>query len=223
MSNARLLYRLQQVDQEIESTQKALSELKVKLGESGVLQQARSAADEAHRRLNRAETTLKDGELELQTVTTKLSSSQESLYSGRVSNPKELQSLEQELVRLTRRRDQMQDTVLERMVEVDEARQALKDAQAALAGAERGWEAEHGQMQHGLEQAGARLEHLGRERGELEKRLGPQDVKLYDDLRQRKGPAPVARLRGGRRASAPCISASLSSLLLGCTILQSSP
>jgi hypothetical protein len=197
MTTARLLYRLQQLDQETDAAHKAIVELESRRGESAELRQARQKAAEARQALAGAQRRQADAEEELQSVINKANAVQEQLYSGRVHNPRELQGLEEEAKSLSRRRDQLQDQVLEAMVAVEEAHNALDAAQRALTQAEAGWSAAQTQLEADLAQQRQRAERAAGERAALAARLSPQALALYDDLRRRKGPAPVARVRGG--------------------------
>jgi len=197
MSSARLLYRLQHIEQEIESTRQAIAQMKEQQVESPALLTARETLATARRRLAAAQSQQKEREYELQRNVDKLNAAQEELYSGRVKNPKELAGLEADTKALMRRRDQLQDSVLDAMLEVDAARTEVAAAEIELAQLEAQWSADQHRIVQELEIAGARAEQIERDRAETEARLSAQDLQLYRELRRRKGSSPVARLRGG--------------------------
>lgn len=196
MSNARLLYRLQQIDQEIDATRQAVAAAQGRQGESPELVAARDVLAAAQARLAAARAAQTEYEDALQKNLAKLADVQEQMYSGRVKNPKELAGLEKDVASLGRRRDEIQDKVLEAMLEVEAAREAHSTAQAALALAEAGWQANLGRSGQELAEAQKRTAQLARDRADTLARLDPKEIELYQDLRRRKGPAPVARLRG---------------------------
>lgn len=197
MSNARLLYRLQHIEQELGSTRHKVSALKTQLGESPELIAAREALDAAQKRLSAALAQQKEREYELQRMVDKLTLTQEELYSGRVKNPKELGSLESEAKSQTRRREQLQDGVLEAMLEADAAREALKVAQDGLAQRTASSSEEQQRLSEELAVATVSAGQLERDQAETEARLDAKTLEMYRDLRRRKGAAAVARLRGG--------------------------
>jgi len=65
-----------------------------------------------------------------------------------------------------------------------------------LAVVEERWSSEQKQIQAELEQLGIRLEKLGRSREQTRSRLDPNELKIYEELRRRKGSTPVAILAG---------------------------
>lgn len=196
MSNARLLLKLQETDQEIETAKASIAKLSAKLGPTPELNQARIRAEEAERRLERGRKAQQEHEWMLQELNQKLASSQKRLYDGTVTHPRELQALHEEVAHLTRRVDQTQDRILEALLEIEEAKEALDGARAQLAQIEAQWESEQKEIQQELQQWQSRLARLTETRREIESQLKPAELELYADLRRRKGPNPVARLRG---------------------------
>jgi predicted nucleic acid-binding Zn-ribbon protein len=197
MSNARLLYRLQHIEQELEAKRQSVAALLAQQSESAELVAARTAHAEAQAHASAALAEQKEREYELQRVVDKLTAAQEQLYSGRVKNPKELASLETEVKGYIRRRDQLQDGVLEAMIEVEAARESLRGADGALAEADAASKDTQQRLGGELTGATASVAQLERDLAEMEKRLDAKELEIYRDLRRRKGTAPVARLRGG--------------------------
>ena len=197
MGNARVLYRLQQIDAETESTRKLIAELRAKLGESVELLDAAARLSEAERQFERVQSTQKEREIELQAVTTKLAVDQGKLYDGKMGNPKELKNLQDEVESLMRRRDILQDAVLESMIEVEAARQAAESARANRAEVESRWSGDQTAAARQLEAANTHAAQLTHARAEVEGRLSAKEIEIYVELRRRKGPAPVARVRNG--------------------------
>jgi len=197
MTNARTLLRLQEIDQESAAIQTSLVELKGKQGESHALRSARDTVVSTRERVQLAQKRQREREIQLDSVTHKLSASQGRLYSGAVQNPKELQGLGEEVEYLNQRVDELQDAVLESLIEVEEAQDALRQAEKSFAGIEDQWKAEQSKITGELERLDIRLTELMNDRKFVESALGKADLELYDDLRRRKGRAPIARLING--------------------------
>jgi predicted nucleic acid-binding Zn-ribbon protein len=120
-----------------------------------------------------------------------------TMYGGSITNAKELQSLQQELDSLARRRSALEDQVLEQMVEaepveaelaaVDARRQALDGeavtATAALAEAEAAIDGELGSIEA--------------QRAQLVDGLDPALLERYQKLRARLKGVGIARFHGG--------------------------
>jgi predicted nucleic acid-binding Zn-ribbon protein len=173
MGNARVLYRLQQIDAEAQSTRKLVAELMARLGESGELLDAAARLSDAERQFERVQSTQKEREIELQAVMTKLAVDQGKLYDGKMGNPKELKNLQDEVDSLMRRRDHLQDAVLESMIEVEAARQAAEAARVARAEIEGRWSGDQTDAAQQLEVANTHAAHLAHARAEVESRLSP--------------------------------------------------
>jgi len=73
---------------------------------------ARAAAAAAAARLHECQATLRDHELRLEGTEAKQKKIEGDLYGGRVSNPKELASLQDDLASLGRMRDNLEDRIL---------------------------------------------------------------------------------------------------------------
>ena len=196
MNRSHLLYRLQTIDLEIGHGKRRLEEVEAGLGESEELRQARRVLQKAEDELNRWRTTLRDLELEARSLTSKITSVEESLYGGRVTNPKELANLQNEVSYLKRRRGELEDRQLEAMVEVEEHEAEVDNKKASLAQVETEWSDTQKRLTEELSALEERLAHLKKERVELERTIGAEDLTLYGELCSRKGGQAVALLKG---------------------------
>jgi predicted nucleic acid-binding Zn-ribbon protein len=196
MKRSHLLYRLQTIDLEIGHGKRRLEEVEAGLGESRELRQARRALQKAEDELNRWRATLRDLELEARSLATKIASVEERLYSGRVSNPKELANLQNEVSYLKRKRGELEDRQLEAMVEVEEHDAGVDSQKASLARIWAEWTEAQKQLTEERGELEERLADLKEERAELEKTIRAEDLALYEDLRSRKGGQAVALLKG---------------------------
>jgi len=197
MNRSHLLYRLQTIDLEIGHGQRRLEEVEAGLGESAELRQARRAVQKAEDELSRWRTTLRDLELEARSLTAIITLAEERLYSGRVTNPKELANLQDEVSYLKRRRGELEDRQLEAMVEVEEYEAEVDSKKASLAQIEAEWSQAQKRLTEERSELEERLTHLEEERVKMEGMIGPEDLTLYGELRGRKGGQAVALLKEG--------------------------
>lgn len=197
MSRTQHLYELQQVDTEIGSASRRLKEIMASLVESVELKQARKmlAGAEAHQAKCRAQ--MQDLDLQVRSLSEKIEADEQRLYSGRVTNPKELASLQEEVASVKRWREKKEEDLLEVMVATEEAEAALADAQAILAQVSGTWRAEQGNLADEQIRLQARLEELAGKREALVAAIGPEDVTTYERLRQRKAGLAVAAVKDG--------------------------
>jgi hypothetical protein len=196
MNRSHLLYRLQTIDLEIDDSKHRLEEVEAGLGESEGLRQAQHALQKVEDELNRWRTTLRDLELEAKSLTTKITSVEKRLYSGRLSNPKELANLQNEVSYLKRRRGDLEDKQLEAMVEVEEYEAEVDSKKTILAQVKAEWTETQGQLTEERSELEERLAHLKKERAEVQETIGAEDLTLYEQLRSRKGGRAVALLKG---------------------------
>jgi predicted nucleic acid-binding Zn-ribbon protein len=197
MNRSHLLYRLQAIDLEISNGQRRLEEVEAGLGESEELRQARRVSQKAEDELNHWRTTLRDLELEARSLNAKITSVEERLYSGRVTNPKELANLQDEVSYLKRRRSDLEDRQLEAMVEVEEHEAEVDSKKASLVQIEAEWSQTQKRLTEERSELEERLAHLKKKRVKLEKTIGAEDLAMYGELRSRKGGQAVALLKGG--------------------------
>lgn len=120
----------------------------------------------------------------------------EQLYSGRVTNPKELQDMQHEIQSLKKRNHELEDHLLETMMAVEEAEAALSAAKSHRQGVRESWENEHGQLLEEGAQLETQIAALRQQREQALKSVAPEYQKLYDNLRAKKHNQPIAALSG---------------------------
>jgi hypothetical protein len=197
MSVLGQLYRLQEIDAEADEKAGRLAEVEAALGETPELIQAREAVVEVQGRQAAMHKQMRELELEIGGLDVRLQTNQERLYGGKVKNPKELASLQEEAASLRRHRSQLEDRDLELMLAVEEAEALLVQRQAALRRAEEAWQADQAGLLADRERLQARLAELDDMRAGMRGQLSRADLALYDDLRRRLGSNCIALLRSG--------------------------
>ena len=207
MSRTQYLYELQQTDTETESVSRRLKEIAASLGESVELKRVRKMAADAEVHLASRRARMQDLDLEVSGLAQKIKTDEGRLYSGRVTNPKELTGLQEEVASLKRRREKKEGDLLEAMVAVEEAEAGLADAQAILAQVGETWRAGQGNLADEQARLQTRLEQLTGQRASLLAAIGPEEVMTYERLRQRKAGRAVVvladRICQGCRMSPP--------------------
>lgn len=197
MSVLRQLYQLQLVDNEWDKIGERLTEVNTRLQATGDVARAEQAVRESEDKLRALRKDLNALELEVGSLDLKLKKNQERLYGGKVRNPKELSSLQDEAASLRRRRSELEDDQLELMIVVEEQEAELAERQAR----HRQIEATRRQQQSELLSEKTRLESLQAdlrtERGEARARIGAANLARYIELRDRTGGSPIALLKRG--------------------------
>ena len=196
MSQIRALYRLQKIDLEIDQRRRRIKEITALLEQDEALRAAQSRVSALQETLRPKETRAADLNLELQTVTNQIKQLSERLYSGKVRNPRELEDLEHKLAERQRRREHLEDALLELMIEIEDIQAELAQANAHLETVRAARAEEHHTLAEELEQLRADLARLKAERQEAAQAVSEDNRALYQSLRARKHGRALSPLKG---------------------------
>ncbi len=198
MSNPFKLFRLQQVDTQLDAARDRLAEIDRILGEDEALRAAQAqqsdsadARDEAKKQLRRAEE-------EVQAQQVKIEHNQNALYGGRVTNPKELEDLQLEAAALKRHLGDLEDVQLEKMVALEEAAAQLENAQERLDSLRAERAKQHGALGEEQQQLTREVARLDEERNAALSGISPDALATYDKVRVKKGGLAVAKVEDKR-------------------------
>ncbi len=177
--------------------QKRLNDIAALLADSRMTDAAQAHVAAVQQALSPLRAKSRNLELELQSTTQKLQATEAQLYSGKVKNPKEMQDMEQEIAALKRRRGQLEETLLEAMMAVEDQESELRTADATLQrlsaerqDANRDLTREQAQLQ-------TQLAALRAERDAVAAGISAENLAKYNALRPRKNNQPVALLEAG--------------------------
>ncbi len=196
MSQARALYRVQEFELAVIERTKRIKEIKTLLEDNDIVQEAQQDFDLTQASLEDASKAFKDIELQIEAVVTKQKATESRLYSGNVKNPKELQDMQNEVESLNRRRETLDDKLLEAMVARDDAQATFDEAQATLQEITTDWEAEHQDLLDEKQTLTVEAEKLMQDRKAAVKVVEPSAMKIYNSLRTSKANRPVAQVEG---------------------------
>ena len=132
MSAALGLYRLQQVDSQLDHTHARLKAIQQILENDEELRRSMERCAAAEKQYKETERLLKLSEQEVEKQRIKLQQTEASLYGGLVHNPKELQDLQKDVVSLKKHLETLEERELEAMQASEDAENELKNAQADL-------------------------------------------------------------------------------------------
>lgn len=193
---AQALYRLQLLDTELAEQLSRLREAEAMIGESAELHKARRALKKANEELGTCSTRLRSLEMDLRTVNERVQSTGERLYGGRVTNPKELANLQQDLEHSTRSRENLEDEALATMVLLEECEEAVSQATDRLGDVEKAWQEHQAAISQRIEQLQAKVSQLREQRSSAAGSLRAHDLALYEDLKLKRGGHAVVLLKG---------------------------
>jgi len=196
MSVTKQLYQLQEVDLELESNEQSLKQIAGQLGESEAVVETRNKLALEHQRLEELKRQQLSVEWEIDDLTSKLTTAEEELYSGRIRNPKELTNLQHEVDGLKTKRTELEDKALEIMDQVELASKSAATLNSELKALEAEWQSQQQQLSAKMEQLKTILSNLKHKRQLLTAEIDPQAVEVYHELKKQRGTA-VAKVEQG--------------------------
>lgn len=222
MTTATDLLALQDIDLELDSLKMRLAEIEGALGETEELIEARAVVEEKEQRLKELRSRQSDQEMSVEDVRGKARKVDERLYSGTVTNPKELGDLHSDYKMLNRQASELEDELLATLMETESAETELDEAQSAYADIHARWQEEQDRLKAEKAEIEPEVARLEEERKEEVSGIDPRALRLYDLLRERRGDAVVARVErgmcGGCRITLP--SAVLTKAKSGSELVQ---
>jgi predicted nucleic acid-binding Zn-ribbon protein len=186
MSAALGLYRLQQVDSQIDQIQARLQIIQQTLDNDVALRGATegfAAAEEKHRQAERA---LKLTETDVEKQRIKIEQTESSLYGGRVQNPKELQDLQMDVASLKRHLQTLEERELEAMIAVEDVEKDLQTAKTTLEQVQSNVKTQNKDLTKESETLRKNLERLSSERQAVVTDIATKTLGIYDQLRKQK-------------------------------------
>jgi predicted nucleic acid-binding Zn-ribbon protein len=196
MNVARQLYELQELDLEIESDERALKQVTSQLGESQEVLEAQEQLQSEQQRFEELKHQQHSAEWEIDDITTKIAAAEESLFSGRIKNPKELASLQHEVETFKSRRGQLEEKALSVIDQVEQAEAAVAGTTSRLGNLTADWQRQQKQLADEMARLKAALSDLKEKWRQLSGQVEPETIEFYQQLRSRKGTA-VARVEQG--------------------------
>ena len=186
MSAALGLYRLQQVDSQIDQIQARLKTIQQTLENDEALRAANERFTAAAGKQKDAERAVKLSESEVEKQRIKIEQTEASLYGGKVQNPKELQDLQKDVVSLKRHLATLEERQLEAMIAAETAEQELRTARTDLERVQSNLNEQHKDLTQESEVLRKNLDRLNSERQAVVTDIAGQTLNVYDQLRKQK-------------------------------------
>jgi predicted nucleic acid-binding Zn-ribbon protein len=196
-SKAAPFYQLQQLDLEVERAIFAAQAINKALEDDTALRAAIQAQDAAQQALKQRQRALRDAEQELESLEARLKSHSERLYGGKVGNPRELGSLQQEVQHLREQRSAQEDHVLEALTAAEEAQAEETTCSARREAIERERQQEQTELRERLRQAETKLAELRQRRQDQAALCDAVLLQRYEQIRKIRAGKAVALAEGG--------------------------
>jgi len=194
MSAALGLFRLQQVDSQIDQIRVRLKAIDDTLHNDLELRTATEHFAAAETKLTSAEHEMSTSDSEVEKQRIKIQQAEASLYGGAVHNPKELQDLQKDIASLKRHLETLESRELESMAVVETAELDLKSATSALEKVKAGRSSQNLDLTREIETLQKDLERLESERKAVSGNITTNFFTLYNQLRQQRRGIAVATI-----------------------------
>lgn len=191
------LYELHQVDTDIDTREKSLAEVRSRLGKDPALVALRRRIQELEKRLKDEALARRPVQLEVRGLEERLAVIEARLYSGSITNPKELEAQNEELTYLKEQRSAEEDRLLDLMVVSEETQNQLDVAHKTVAEIKEKRERAQPGLNANEEVLHRELERLAEERVAVAGELAGSELSMYEALRKSRGGQAVAKVARG--------------------------
>ncbi len=192
------LWMLQQVDSRLAAARFSRTSLDDGTALRAEVEATRAAAAAATARWHECQAAIKDHELQLAGTEAKQRKIEGDLYGGRVSNPKELSSLQEELAMLARTRDHLEDRILALLDQVEVLREQASTAEAARTALERRLAAHLAEYEAARNRLDGEIETLTAERSAVAADVESRLLRRYEGIAAQEGGLGVVPIHDGR-------------------------
>lgn len=195
MSDLLALYHVQELELDIIARTERIKSINAEMAGDAALEEARAnfaAAQAAHQDAAKRAT---EHEHEIRAVVEKRSNSETTLYSGAVTNPKELQDLQMEVEALSRRKLTLDDEMLHLILERDDLGEKLSAVQASLDELTEAREEANIELQEEKDTLTTAVNNMLAERKSQVAEISPDLFRTYIRMRAPKANRPLAALR----------------------------
>jgi predicted nucleic acid-binding Zn-ribbon protein len=197
MSRVSNLFRLQELDLEINRSHERIAEIDIRLADDEEVKAARSDLESKEEQLAEARLANSRADHAVGSQRAKIEDTQKALYGGSVTNPKELEDLQLESESLKRYLVTLEDRLLEAMVALEETELKHDLASQKLAELIDRKSGENELMAADRLDLLSTIERNKTEREAALSNISAEDLKIYEKYRQRFGGVALALLTDG--------------------------
>lgn len=191
---AATLYQLQQIDLELERLVSEQQTLKRTLQEDNTLAKARAEQRIAQQQLQSGLQAQKEAEWALEELDQRLKQLEQRLYSGAITNPKELYAAQQETQHLRAQQSRQEEITLEVMDATDTLREMAKQKSEALQRAEEAWSQFNASSVQRGEQLESKRQEVQARRDQFASSIDAEQLKRYETLKRSKQGRAISRV-----------------------------
>jgi predicted nucleic acid-binding Zn-ribbon protein len=197
MSRISQLFDLQQIDSSLDRRVARMRQIDEQTVDSPELVAARAAQGETRAMLAGRQAALKQLSREAEDISTRIKTQEKRLYDGKIKNPKELSQVQEEVEHLKSRYKSLEDSILDAMLEVEEAETLAASRNTELEKTEQDWK----HFQAGLLEEKDKLTEQAKvlqiKRQRAITAMPWEDLQAYERMRRTKGGVAVSAVQRG--------------------------
>lgn len=183
------LYRLQQVDLALEKNALEITRFETEFSDDHILKKAHAVFDSAREKLDAVTASQKKLENDITDLEAKIKEIENKMYTGKVTNPKELVNLQKEGNDFRKRLSKLEETDIELMDKAETEKAAFTKAEHLLSEVETRWEKRQSNLEQSIEEAKKQHAELKESYARLSSVIAPDVKNIYSTLRKQKGVA----------------------------------
>jgi uncharacterized protein len=191
---AATLYQLQQLDLELERVIAEQQALESSLQGDSVLKKLRAEHTTAQQQLNLGLQAQKEAEWALEELDRRLRMQEQRLYSGVVTNPKELHALQQEVQHLRAQQNRQEEMTLEVILTTESLQEVANSKAEALQQAQEKWLETNASGMIRRDQLEAKRQELMANREQFVSNIDAQLLSRYEALKRTKQGRAVSKV-----------------------------
>ncbi|MCA9887351.1 MAG: hypothetical protein KC546_03220 [Anaerolineae bacterium] len=192
MKTAKTLFQLQSVELELIGNKRRLREIEGQLEDNQTVQAAKQELEQSEATLKPIKAQHNDIEHQIETNRQKLTATESRLYSGSVTNPKELQDMQQEVESLKKWRSEWDERLLVAMEALEQAQAVVDQSRSVYDAAIEAAAAGNAELVAERERIITQNPLLEERRQEIAAELDRETLDIYVSLRRAKGSRAVS-------------------------------
>ena len=197
LTTVKQLFNLQALDMEIVQCHSSISSVVGELGDRVGLDALHKEVETQTVHLKELRVQQKSRELDAKSVREKLKDVEAKLYSGQITNLREMEGYEKEATILRNQLGVLEENHLESMMILEEAQERLRTMKKSLDQAEGQWRKRQDELAEEQKRLEKTLANLEASRSGLTSGVGPQELKAYENIRLSRGGLAIAKVERG--------------------------
>jgi len=197
MTTAKQLYALQELDLALDQIDGQKAGAEAELDSGLAVAQIKSALQAETERLQELQSTFRTQQLEAENHRERSAQLDSQLYGGVLTNPRDLESLEQEAGRARELMQEWDAQLLELSLNLDESQARCQALEKELSEIQAAWELRAAELKQDIGRLVEEREGIGGKRSSLAATLENSALQRYESLRRAKGGLAVAKMERG--------------------------